>query len=401
MKPLVWVVCPQFGAASEVWLYRQVTGMLRHRVRVLTWDWQHPERFPARNCEVTLIPSRLELAKSPWRRRKLRLLSLMRGHGGNNPAETAWYRARIGEQRPDVILAQFGSIGIQVAPAARAEAVPLVVHCNGLDLSALLRSRYYRWSLRRTIPHVARFIVVAEYMRDALIRLGADADRIERIPYGVPLEHYSFASRDRQGPCRFLMIGRLTEKKRPDLSIRAFARVAAAHPDAQLTIIGDGELLPGVRRLIDHLGLSDRIRLLGAQPPDEVRRALQQADVFVQHSITAATGDMEGWPVAIAEAAASELPVVSTRHASIPEQVVHETTGLLCEEGDWETMGEHMERLAASPSLRRRMGQAAREWMARYDTAGQIQQVEQALLDTAGQYTGALAAKVRAVGSRR
>jgi colanic acid/amylovoran biosynthesis glycosyltransferase len=385
MKPLACLICPQFGVTSEVWLYRQFTGIRRHRVKVLTWDRQNAEQFPADNFEVVLVPAGLELPRSLWRRRGLRLLSVMRGHGGNSVAESVWLRAWIRDQRPDVILTHYGSTGIRVAPAARAEGVPLVVHFNGIDLSAMLRSWYYRWSLRRAIPHIARFIVVAEYMRDALIRLGADPERIERIPYGIPMECYSFTARSGHGPCHFLMVGRLTAKKRPDLSIRAFVRVAAAHPDAQLTIIGDGELLPGVRQLIDRLRLTDRIRLLGSQPPEGVRRALQQADVFVQHSVTAATGDMEGWPVAIAEAAASGLPVVSTRHASIPEQVVHEVSGLLCEEGDWETMGEYMERLAANPTLRRQMGQAARTRMAPLDTVRQIELLEQTLLGAAGQ----------------
>ena len=383
MKPLAWVVCPQFGVTSEVWLYRQANGMLRHRVQVLTWGWPHPEQFPADHCEVSLIPSRLEPPRSPWRRKGLRLLSLVRGHGGNDPAETAWFRARIRDQRPRVILAHFGFIGIRVAQAASAESVPLVVHFHGVDLSALLRSSYYRWSLRHAMPAIARFIVVADYMRDRLIELGADPERIERIPCGVPMECYSFTARGGEGPCRFLMVGRLTEKKRPDLSIRAFARVAAAHPDAHLTIIGDGELLPDVRQLIDRLRLTDRISLLGAQPPPRVRTALQQADVFVQHSMTAATGDMEGWPVAIAEAAASGLPVVATRHASIPEQVIHETSGLLCDEGDWETMGENMKRLAANPALRRRMGYASRDQMARFDTVRQVAQLEQTLISAA------------------
>jgi glycosyltransferase involved in cell wall biosynthesis len=148
-------------------------------------------------------------------------------------------------------------------------------------------------------------------------------------------------------------------------------------------VIGDGDFMPEVRRLVDELHLADRVELLGAQPPDRVRAELARASVFVQHSVTAASGDKEGWPVSIAEAAASGLPIVSTRHASIPEQVEHEESGLLCNEGDWRTMGEHMRRLAGNATLRRSMGAAARSRIEPFDTGRQIAMLEDVLVAAA------------------
>src|SRR5690606_2027114 len=70
------------------------------------------------------------------------------------------------------------------------------------------------------------------------------------------------------------------------------------------------------------------------------------------------TGDEEGLPVAILEAMASGLPVVSTRHAGIPEAVIEGTTGYLVDEGDTAGMAAHVVRLARDAELRRRMGHA-------------------------------------------
>ncbi|HEX5386103.1 MAG TPA: glycosyltransferase family 4 protein [Gemmatimonadales bacterium] len=385
---MAWVVCPEFGAASEVWLYRQATGMRRHRVRVITWNERDAEQFPAGPCEVTQVPTPFAPPGGRWRRRVRGALSLALGRPGSTRGEMAWFRAAIGQRRPSVILAQYGPTGIRIAPAAAAERIPLVVHFHGVDLSAMLRSAHYRRSLRVAIPRVTRFVVVAEYMRDALTRLGAERDRIERIPYGVPLEEFPAMARGRS-PCRFLMVGRLTEKKRPDLSLRAFELVARADADAHLTIIGGGELFASVRELAAQGGLANRVTMLGSEPPQRVREAMEAADVFVQHSMVASNGDMEGWPVAIAEAAASGLPIVATRHASIPEQVAHESSGLLCDEGDWQAMGAHMLRLAADPALRCRMGQAARERIAAFDLAGQIERLERLLCDAAADSPGA------------
>jgi glycosyltransferase involved in cell wall biosynthesis len=73
------------------------------------------------------------------------------------------------------------------------------------------------------------------------------------------------------------------------------------------------------------------------------------------------SGDSEGLPVSIIEAMAHGLPVVSTRHAGIPEAVVHGETGLLVEEGDLSAMAEAILRLAHDAALRDKMGLAAHE----------------------------------------
>ena len=65
---------------------------------------------------------------------------------------------------------------------------------------------------------------------------------------------------------------------------------------------------------------------------------MKKAHIFLQHSVTCPiTGDEEGVPVAILEAMASGLPVVSTFHAGIPEAVVDGKTGFLVSE---DAMGE-------------------------------------------------------------
>jgi glycosyltransferase involved in cell wall biosynthesis len=105
--------------------------------------------------------------------------------------------------------------------------------------------------------------------------------------------------------------------------------------------------------------LQDRVTLHGVQPSPVVADLMAKADIFLQHSATDPTnGDMEGLPVAILEAMARGLPVVSTRHAGIPEQVVEEETGFLVDEGDVDGMAKGILRLAIDPSLRQRMGQA-------------------------------------------
>ena len=91
---------------------------------------------------------------------------------------------------------------------------------------------------------------------------------------------------------------------------------------------------------------------------------MQSADVFVQHSVVPrfgpSAGDSEGTPVAIMEASACGLPVVSTRHGGIPEVVTHGTQGLLVDEYDVAGMARSIAELFASPEKRKAMGEAGR-----------------------------------------
>ena len=66
----------------------------------------------------------------------------------------------------------------------------------------------------------------------------------------------------------------------------------------------------------------------------------------------------------ILEAGGSGLPVISTRHAGIPDVVIEGETGFLVDERDVEGMAKHMLRIAEDPPLAARLGQAARKRIA-------------------------------------
>jgi colanic acid/amylovoran biosynthesis glycosyltransferase len=83
-------------------------------------------------------------------------------------------------------------------------------------------------------------------------------------------------------------------------------------------------------------------------------------DIVIAPSITGRDGDTEGGaPVVVIEAQAAGIPVVGTMHCDIPNIVVDEETGLLCEERDVETLADNLDRLISNKALREKMGKAA------------------------------------------
>jgi len=177
---------------------------------------------------------------------------------------------------------------------------------------------------------------------------------------GVDQNRYAGGNPATKGPV-FLGVGRFVEKKAPYLTVLAFSKVVQIVPDARLIMVGDGPLLGPCKRLAAALGVSSTIEFLGVQGSSRVCELLRNSRAFVQHSLEADDGDCEGTPVAVIEAQMTGLPVISTRHAGIPDVVIDGETGFIVDEGDADRMSARMSQLACDPELAGRMGQAARK----------------------------------------
>jgi colanic acid/amylovoran biosynthesis glycosyltransferase len=383
--PVVWVVCRSFGRLSEAWLWRQVMTFRQVRPHVLCWDYENADAFPVDGIDVQKVgyPAAPEDGASRWLHR---LINMPGGnfYGSNGP-ELHYLSNLFREQRPGAILCHFGHIALRILPVAKRMRVPLIAHFHGVDASASLRNRWYRWSIQHALPEFSAVVVVGDHQKEWVLKQGISKERVQVIPCGVPASQFSPRVHSDAGTCRFLFVGRFVPKKAPLTTIRAFGRCLETGATARLTMIGDGPLLREAQDLVRALGLQDHAELVGEKSNEEVLCAMQRSSAYVQHSVTSADGDTEGWPVAIAEAAACGLPVVATRHAGIVTQVVHGRTGFLVDEHDELMMSQHMLTLARSPDLRRRMGEAGRSYMCNnFDSSDQVRKLETVLLSALG-----------------
>jgi colanic acid/amylovoran biosynthesis glycosyltransferase len=349
-------VIPSFVLPSEVWMYRQLQHFARNDLRVIAYqDLKSPE-FPLPTATVVVVPSESSKPLRGWRRTWDRLTTPNLAGPRFGIAHRRWLRDQIESFAPDLIHCQYGTYGLSTLYVAKPLGIPVFVQFNGHDLSCFIKRKRTRDQLIRSLNDFAGLVTVANYQRDWLLQHGADKDRVAMIPYGAPREPHVSREVRVDRPCRFIMVGRLCEMKSPLQTILAFHQCVAVYPDCQLTIIGDGDLRNEVSDLVNQLNLEDKVRLLGVQPPQVVRSEMLNADVFVQHSVTATNGTKEGWPVAIGEAMQRSLPIVSTRHAGILQQVISGVNGWLCNEHDWVTMAEQMIDLATHPKRRAEMG---------------------------------------------
>jgi len=262
-------------------------------------------------------------------------------------------------ERVDVVLAEYGPTAISVREACRREGTPFVAHFHGWDAYVLPQRPEVLAGYRRVFRDAAAIVAVSRHMVEQLVSLGAPEEKIHWNPCGAVVPEV--AARPGEAPPLFVAVGRFTPKKAPDVTLRAFAHVVRAVPDARMEMIGPGPLLEASRSLARELGIEERIEFHGAAAHDAVCRPLSRARCFVQHSVTAPDGDREGTPVAVLEAMALGLPIVSTRHTGIMDIVEEGATGTLVEEFDVEDMARAMIAYARDPARAEAHGRAARE----------------------------------------
>jgi len=155
-------------------------------------------------------------------------------------------------------------------------------------------------------------------------------------------------------------VARLEEKKGHIYLVDACGQLKAQGVSFQCILVGEGEERSRIEAQIKRLGLEDTVILLGQQPRSRVSELLAQADVMVLPSVTTAKGRQEGIPVALMEALATEVPVISTASSGIPELIEDGLTGLLVPERDICSLAMALARLQANPELGRKLGTAGR-----------------------------------------
>jgi len=210
---------------------------------------------------------------------------------------------------PDVIHAHW-LLPQGLAAALVGGRTPFLVTSHGADLFAL-RSRPLQ-ALKRFVARRASLItVVSSAMRDACVRLGIDASRIQVEPMGVDL---SSKFTPDPGMIRsmdeLLFVGRLVEKKGLRHLLNAMPAIVEARPTAFLTVAGFGPELAERRAQVERMALGHKVNFLGAVRQADLPDLYRRAALLVAPFVEASSGDQEGLGLVAVEAAGCGCPVV-------------------------------------------------------------------------------------------
>ena len=155
-----------------------------------------------------------------------------------------------------------------------------------------------------------------------------------------------------------LYLGRLEDRKRPELAVRTLAELGRAGHSASLVLAGEGSARVALEATAAELGVSDRVRLLG-RVSDARKWALYDGAELLLFGST-----IEGFGLVVAEAQSRGLPAVAARGTATAEALRDGETGLLTDPTPEAFAAAVTELL--EPARRARMGAAARRFAARF-----------------------------------
>jgi len=286
--------------------------------------------------------------------------------------------------RPDIVHTHTAKAGTLGRLAARLARVPVKIHTfHGHVLDGYFSPPVTRafLEIERRLAHTTdRLVTVSPRLKAQLLAMGiGKPEQVEVVPLGLDLERFRRArapsptlrpSLGLTGDTPLLgIVGRLVPIKDHSTLFQALARLHAEVLAAHLVVIGDGEERARLEELAGRLGLGPRIHFLGWRV--DLETILGELDVVICASRN------EGTPVALIEAMAAGIPVLSTDVGGVADLVTHGRTGWLVSPGEPDAMANGIRRLLDDGPLRGRLAAAGRDVaLDRHDVTGLVPRVE-------------------------
>lgn len=281
-----------------------------------------------------------------------------------------WFKAmRVAQKRGATVMHGHWVVPGGVIAAAARPALPLVVSLHGSDVFVAERSAPAGAAARRVFARAGFVTACSEDLARRAVALGAPAERMEVVPYGVDTARFSAAKSNHDalratlgvpaGARLLVTAGRLVRKKGFEYLIEALPLIAA-YPDARLVIAGEGDLASELRERARTAGVSNRVHFAGNLSQDTVGAWFAAADVVVIPSVRDDSGNVDGLPNTVLEALASGAAVVATTAGGIASAIRDGESGVLVAERDPHALATAIGALLDDPDRRTRLGRAAR-----------------------------------------
>ena len=268
----------------------------------------------------------------------------------------AWRVAR--DHRATVMHAHWVIPGGVTASAA-APKLPLVVSLHGSDVYVAETLGVARVAARAVFRRAGFVTACSDDLATRAIKLGADPDRIETVPYGVDTFRFRADAAARAAVRAQLSVspgtpllfagGRLVRKKGFEYLLEALPRV----PHAVLALAGEGTLAAELRERAAQAHVADRVRFLGNLTQDAVGAHLAAADVVVLPSVRDDSGNVDGLPNIVLEALATGTPLVTTGAGGIGAVAKADETAFVVPERDASALAAAIRRVLEEPAAAR------------------------------------------------
>jgi len=268
------------------------------------------------------------------------------------------------------------AVNLIAAAAAVSKGIPVFVRSEthlGLQRTGWKRG-LRDFVLRHAYRHLAGFLAIGSGNKAYYKSLGAPEDRIFDVPYTVDNARFGAQAKLDAEARAALLAGlgldpshpviiyasKFMRRKHPDHLIEAFARIRAEGLQANLLMVGAGELDAELRQRVQSLKL-DKVAFPGFANQQALPRLFGASDIFVLPS------ENEPWGLIVNEAMAAGLPVVvSEEIGCTADLVINGRSGIKFPCGDINALTAALRELTADPAKRRHMAQGAKDVIAQW-----------------------------------
>ena len=325
-KITVLHIVNKFLERTELFIYNYITSsdrtnpvvLTKERVNIIEFPFNHvitiPE--PKKTSSIRSFQSKVykKLTGKSFRRHRI--------------------ERYIENLQPGLIHCHFGPYGYEMLPIKKKFNIPLITTFYGCDMSILPRMSIWKKRYSELFADGDLFLVEGPYMRKKLIEIGAPERKVQIQRIGIHLDKYP---KWEPGKEKFtiLFIARFIEKKGLIYALESVSEIKKQYANIEFRIIGDGKEREKFIDYVKNNCMEDYTIFFGMRSHDIVIEELVRANVLIHPSIIAENGDSEGGaPTIILEAQAVGIPIVTTRHADIPN-ILEEGPGIfLTEERD-------------------------------------------------------------------
>lgn len=341
MKVLFWV--NKFPAFSETFIRDQIISLIDENISVLVYANEknnNKELDAISNYEsYSLLDKKVDIecyvithkAKRFFKALNILFLSIFNGHflyylrslniksfGRKAKSLHLFFQVHfILKNKIDVIHAHFGPNGNN-AVLFKKIGMPIKLFTTfhgydirlGIDKGGKIYHELFKYS--------DGVFSISEFNHQNLIKFGAPKSKVFSLTNGIDLEFYKrYKPVTTTGVLKILTVARLVEEKDLNVAIRAIYKLKRTKPTLsfEYVIVGEGPKREELQGLIDSLGLTENIKLLGAKNSGEVRDFMLLSDLFLLSSKS------EALPTVLLEAQASELVVLATDVGAIGSMV--------------------------------------------------------------------------------
>ncbi len=286
----------------------------------------------------------------------------------------AWHIARQGRwamRTVDVVHEWYSLYGIGGLLLSWWYRKPLIFEVDALlieeyaRLQRVIFGRWRRWwahaILRANLRCARRVVVRSRVMAEALEReWHVPHEKLVILPLSVDVRRFRPDPSITLDPSLIVFVSSLTPWQGGDVLLDVFTEVHRQQPDATLAIVGDGTTRRQLEATCQARGLNGSVQFVGAVPHAEIPRWLQRAAVVVA-PYRAVTTSWYFSPMKVFEYLGAGKAIVATRIGQVGEILTDRQTALLVEPNDVPTFANAVLELLRNPSLRERLGRAARE----------------------------------------